>query len=400
MAWRLDSSVVKGEFDNRIRGIVKGRVWLLGRTDPIVISLKGNCQRDIAGCLITFENPAPESGDMVDLNAVQTGLVGDMTASRKVRVLDVPVEEAMSMAKAGQKFPEHMGNCIYFEWYSECNGRVVIESVNYRVSISTPEWTMTSEEEVEQIRSSQKSIHQWMTDLTSVMSSSDAEKKDDQAEYDDGPMDEFEWERTLKESDALTDKFGEVLEKYIDHPDRDKLIAQEMGWDWIEETLSNPALHHHDLEEDLDPEDLKLPEPNPMTEGVDWIRTERGRISHPLTERSFQLAMKMWHYGEHQGLLGETADPDMWEMVFQAQTLSAKLAGALDNLGYDHLVEGGFIVACLKRALQYFDRSIAASERVRDKRLMEDDLLDDFRKNLFEIREEILRLITHYREHP
>ncbi|HBA83355.1 MAG TPA: hypothetical protein DCZ95_04590 [Verrucomicrobia bacterium] len=391
----MDNSVVKGEIDNRIHGIVKGRFWLLGRADPIVLSLKGNCHRDMAGCLVSFENPTPESGDMIELNAVQIGTVGDMTASRKVRVLDVPAEEAMSMAKAGQKFPEHMGNCVYFEWFSECNGRVVIESVHYRVSISAPEWTMSQEEEVDQIRDSQKAIHRWMADLTAAMNPSAQDEAPD--DFDDGPMDEFEWERSLKESDALTEKFGEVLEKYIDHPDRDQLIAQEMGWDWIEDTLSESAFSEAQADA-MEIADTPPPEPNPLTEGVDWIRSKRDRITHPLTERAFQLAIRMRRRGEQLGLNEAPADSDFHEMVFQAQTLSAKLAGALDSIGYDHFVEGGFVVACLKRALQYFDRSIAASEKVRRKQLIDVADLNDFRRQLFEIREEMLRLIARFRE--
>jgi len=27
------------------------------------------------------------------------------------------------------------------------------------------------------------------------------------------------------------------LEKYLDHPDRDRIIAHEMGWTWIEDAL-------------------------------------------------------------------------------------------------------------------------------------------------------------------
>ena len=96
--------------------------------------------------------------------------------------------------------------------------------------------------------------------------------------------------------------------------------------------------------------------------------------------------------------MADPGDPDYSEMYQEAQTLSAKLAGALDNLGYDTFIEGGFIVACLKRALQYFDRSIAALERVRTRQLADPAVMDEFRSELFAIREEMLRLITRYRD--
>ena len=57
-------------------------------------------------------------------------------------------------------------------------------------------------------------------------------------------------------------------------------------------------------------------------------------------------------------------DEDLHEMIFKAQTLSAKLAGALDSLAYDEDADGGFVVACLKRALQFFQAAIAGSDKV------------------------------------
>src|SRR5881227_2783302 len=54
--------------------------------------------------------------------------------------------------------------------------------------------------------------------------------------------DEYEWERFLQQQDHKTEKYMELLEKYLDHPQRDQIIAQEMGWtqllkgdDWSDE---------------------------------------------------------------------------------------------------------------------------------------------------------------------
>jgi len=63
MAWRLDQAVVKGEIDNRTKGIVTGRIWLFGIERPIELKLEGNCWRDMAGHLLTFENPNPVKPD-------------------------------------------------------------------------------------------------------------------------------------------------------------------------------------------------------------------------------------------------------------------------------------------------------------------------------------------------
>src|SRR3954452_21144094 len=52
-------------------------------------------------------------------------------------------------------------------------------------------------------------------------------------EYDHEPeraWDEYEWERFLQQQDQKTEKYMELLEKYLDHPQRDQIIAREMGW--------------------------------------------------------------------------------------------------------------------------------------------------------------------------
>ncbi|MBN1270470.1 MAG: hypothetical protein JXB04_12840 [Kiritimatiellae bacterium] len=403
MAWRLDKSVVKVEIDNRVQGRVEGRVWLHGRQEPIVLSLRGNCWRDMAGCLTTAVNPAPREGDHVNLHERQDGTVGDFTASRKVRVLDVSVEESLRLGKAGKEVPEHMGNAVYFEWFSDANGRVVIESVDYQVTVSEPAWRMSGEEEAGQRQSTQEAMHEWMDRLSEALAAQEGEEFDAEEDADgEGepyqPMNEFEWEKFMKESDVRTDKYGQLIEKYQHHPDSERLIAREMGWTWLEELMD--ADEKGLFEEERKAAEREADEPlvpDPLTEGRDWIRTEDGDIRHPLSHRAFHLSVGIWHACDDRGLLGETADKDLRDMIFQTQMLSAKLAGALNSLGYDGSREGGFVVACLKRALQFFDGAVAAWEKVQKKKLLDEDLLGNYRRDLFEIREEMLRLMERYR---
>jgi hypothetical protein len=96
MAFRIHDSVVRGEIDNRTKGIVRGKIWLEGRNAPIAIELKGNAHPDLAGCLLTFDNPGKRfpHPQLDTLASLQRGAAGDMTASRKARVFHIPVEEA------------------------------------------------------------------------------------------------------------------------------------------------------------------------------------------------------------------------------------------------------------------------------------------------------------------
>ena len=62
-------------------------------------------------------------------------------------------------------------------------------------------------------------------------------KQPDDDVDDDRPWDEERWEAFMRESDLRAARFGEILETVRDEPDRDRIVAKEMGWTWIEEAL-------------------------------------------------------------------------------------------------------------------------------------------------------------------
>ncbi len=86
--------VIRGEIDNTVRGSVTGTLWLLGREQPMTLDLVGDAWPDLAGCKVTFENPNPVPQPQYDdgLALIQTGSVGDITASQKLKKLLVPEE--------------------------------------------------------------------------------------------------------------------------------------------------------------------------------------------------------------------------------------------------------------------------------------------------------------------
>ena len=203
MAWRIHDSVIRGEIDNRERGRVTGRIWLEGYEDPVVLDLKGNAHPDMAGGLLSFTNPAEPirmrtDGDM---HPVQSGTVGDITASRKVRVFDLPMDEALQMIREGGKPTEHMANSIYVEWFSDHNGRVVIESADFVVKISAPEWRMSDEENAQRAADAEKGMEGFMNQLNSAV-----EDAQSQVDHEKADWDEFDYEKFMRESDARTDK--------------------------------------------------------------------------------------------------------------------------------------------------------------------------------------------------
>ena len=62
------------------------------------------------------------------------------------------------------------------------------------------------------------------------------------ADYFDEPepaWDEYDWERFLQQQDSKTERYMELFEKYIDDPNRDQIIAREMGWPHLLEPTSD-----------------------------------------------------------------------------------------------------------------------------------------------------------------
>jgi hypothetical protein len=398
MAFRIHDSVVRGEIDNRVKGIVRGKIWVEGRADPVVLELEGNAWPDLAGCLLTFTNPQKRvpHQHLDSLHPIQRGSIGDLTASRKVRVFDIPLEEALDMIHRKEKPPEHMANSLYLEWFSERNGRVVIESADYELTISAPEWRLTPEEDAERAKQAAAGMDDFMGKLTEAIEKQQRGQKDPEEEWD-----EHDYEKFMKESDARTDKYMELLDKYGDSDEAEAKIAKEMGW-----------LKEDQTEEEIEEENKRIeeinaiceaaakeppPEPDPHREGIDWIRAEDGEVRHPLQHRCFESAMKLWHQADELGL-AKSEDPDLGQFIFEFQTTGVKLAGALDGFAIgEGYRDAAFTVAYLKRALDHLHKSQAGLEAVAPKKFLPETIITEARKELFEIREGILRLMDEFR---
>src|ERR1035438_3447581 len=239
MAFRIHDSVVRGEIDNGVKGIVRGKIWVESRAEPMALELTGNPWPDLAGCLLTFTNPQKRIPDphLDTLHPLQRGSIGDLTASRKVRVFDVPLQDALDMIDRKEKPPEHMANCLYLEWFSEANGRVVIESADYELTVSAPEWRMTPEEEKERAGQAATAMEDFMKQLTESVERHQCGQKDPEE-----PWDEHDYEKFLKESDARTDKYMALLDKYGDSDEAEAKIAKEMGWDRSDEETDDERM--------------------------------------------------------------------------------------------------------------------------------------------------------------
>jgi hypothetical protein len=377
MAWRIEENVIRGEIDNRTSGRVYGKVWLADRSDPLVLELTGNCHKDLAGCRLTFTNPAPKADGRITLAANQRGAVGDMTAARKVRV----IEDFDYLAiKRGKKSPEHIANCLYLEWFSEANGRVVIESTTYQISVSEPVWQLAPDEEIRQHQANADAMRSFMERAAGALDPRE------EAAYDGTPKDEFEWELFLRASDRRTMKLGELLEKYHDHPDRDRVIAREMGWTALEEMLDAEAEFSEEEEPD-DPGDAGFEVSEPVEMDEDPVR-------HPLVARLIGRSATLME------LAGDKRDDDLEEMVGGFIAVGPKIAGALGivrpsrDLGNEF---NGLVVAKLKRAIGELSRAVNAASRLKERKAELPFSIDEWVTEMLGTRQEILTLMNEFR---
>lgn len=358
MAWRIDEQVVRGEIDNRERGRVVGRLWLSGREEPIELDLAGDCWRDLAGRRLEFANPMPKATERVGLTSVQKGMAGDITASRKVKVPDIPLDEIGDYYLAKKPFPWHWGNALHLEWFSETNGRVVIESASYELKIvGAPQWEMSPEEEKRQRLANEKAMTGFMDTLAEASDAAASEGADRAA----APQTEEEADRALHRNDILTDRIRARMEREGEEADFEQIVKEETeriasetneyGIEWMDDTVDFAS----ELEMDLDSEALDIDE-------------------HPLVERARELALQLFEAKRDGQWVPEGAPEDhpAAYLVESVAKAGAKLAGALDLQDWPPALDQcGMIVARLKRARVHLDDAITALESCQEQKLID-----------------------------
>ena len=395
MAWRIEDAVAHGEIDNTVEGHTTGRIWLAGRDEPLILSLDGDCWRDLAGTRLQFENPAPKQvPDAVSLDVDQAGIVGDMTASRKNKVPTVSEEEYNELYHNQLEIPYVWRNTLYLEWFSEINGRVVIESSSFRLAISEHEWEMDEDAEEAQKLANLNSMRDFMAQV--IRRREPAGPEPELAEE----LDEFAWEERLKESDRLTDAYQEVLEKYMEDVDSERKEAFVMGWDGLLDALaereeagdqgfssgpsddygaSDDMFGEFSSGEDDEDDDETFEDPETC-----------GEEDHPLQAQAQELAMRAMDLIERDAGPGTPS----YQLVTNLLQVSGKLAGVLHGRASGYEPEAGFVLAVLKRCLNWLNDAVGACQQLVDIEQDRDQkaALEHIRSSAFEIRDSIVAL--------
>ena len=207
-------------------------------------------------------------------------------------------------------------------------------------------------------------------------------------EEPDRIWDEYDWERFLQQQDRKTEKYMELLERYIDDPNRDQIIAREMGWyhlldkdgeKWAENV---DFLFDQELQEESeDDEDQEEDEED-----------EDGFEVHPLYKASFALTIWIDQLFDE---LGEIQNqPSAVKLSTHAAVASAKLAAALSD---DDVDEIGMTIAYLKRALKAIMTGIDGAVQLRKDVTLDPERFATLNQRLFQIRDGIIQLMGEYR---
>jgi hypothetical protein len=383
MAWRIDTQIVRGEIDNRTPGLVIGKLWLVGREEAVDLHLVGNPWRDLAGHVLKFSNPDPKPGIGQDLASSQKGTVGDMTASRKVRVPDCSEADLLEYYKTKQPFPWHWGNSLYLEWFSETNGRVVIETVHYQLEPDAePAWLLTEADEKAQQAATAAAMVDFMERMG--MAVADAGAFAEHGDHDDD-LPQSPEEAAADEEDA---RMQLLLDRVIARIEREGLDECEHFDHIYLEERARLMKERGEVEPEPTPEQLKerarwIEEMNSIAEdAMAEAEAEKWKDDgfdehrrHPLVEQCSDLSVEIHKQIRDGGWLPPDAHREhpLGEICDGVMIASAKLAGALgcshdDGWPPDPIIAGNVIVR-LKKARGYLNDALRGLDAAEDEAL-------------------------------
>ena len=213
----------------------------------------------------------------------------------------------------------------------------------------------------------------------------------------------------------------ELLEKYLDDPNRDQIIAKEMGWhhlmdengkDWsadFDSLFSSPSnasrnggtadgdgeededddLDDED-EDDLDEDDEDLDDD--IGDEDEEEDTKSSYEGHPLYQAANALAVHI------DGMFDErdpvSQHPAVVRLTTSATLTNVKLAAALSDQDVDEL---GMTIAYLKRALKAVTNALDAGSQCQTEQVLAPAEAQDLRARIFLVRDGIVSLMGRYR---
>jgi Mg2+ and Co2+ transporter CorA len=202
------------------------------------------------------------------------------------------------------------------------------------------------------------------------------------ADFYDEPeraWDEYDWERFLQQQDSKTERYMELFEKYIDDPNRDQIIAQEMGWTHL---VDQPA-------EDVDGIEF---EPDFEVEAEGDEDSEEVFESHPLYQNAFSLTV--WIDQLFDEMPSVASSPVGVKLASHVAVASAKLAAALSDRDAEEI---GMTIAYLKRALRAISTAVEAAHQMSHDGSLKSRQFQELYERIFQVRDSIIVMMGDLR---
>jgi hypothetical protein len=209
--------------------------------------------------------------------------------------------------------------------------------------------------------------------------------------YDDEIWDEFKWEEFLKEQDKKVDLYTELFYRYQDDPNRDEIIAREMGWSLLLE-------QGEEVDDNFEFDDE-------LEEGEEWkvaagIKEDLSEFDDlhksPLYQKAHSFAVAALRISDK---LPERfrSDSSVVDFISNAAIAGAKIAGGT-AIGDENLNELGCSIAYCKRGLVAANLAIAALREMKRKKIIGGELYLKLVKEATEIRNGIASYVLELRE--
>ena len=180
MAWRPSDWVLEGELDNTILGWTTGWLKIEGVEKPLQLKLAGNCHPDLAGWKFKIVRTEPIPNWTEPLNHAesiavnQSGIVGDITADQTLKHFECSDKEFVQRFYAGDPPPTTWQKALCLEWFSNKNGRVVVQSTRLAVRRQGDRaFELTDEQWADQARKNSEEMSHFMLQLGDAIESQD-----------------------------------------------------------------------------------------------------------------------------------------------------------------------------------------------------------------------------------
>lgn len=198
--------------------------------------------------------------------------------------------------------------------------------------------------------------------------------------------DEYQWERFLQQQDRNTEKYFGLLEKYLDHPERDQIIAREMGWESYDEEMDN----------EWDEVAESLCEEERQEEGGDDEEDAEGEFDEFARSPIYQDTVRLhtWINAWLDRDVSLKDHPEAVRLATRSAVCGAKLAAALCG---DDSSELGMTIAYLKRGLKAANDALDAGARLAADNKMTARQRGTLNRLLFRVRDRIVDLMSEYR---